>query len=236
MKINITGGTLIAEIQGNPIEKIQTQLNNAIQQQEEYSEDMTSQIDESVNRIRNIDKILAKYHNDRELSKQAYDKSQSDIKALQDELDKAVETLLANDESNPSIMALKEKSRTLMAAISQERSKSKALRIMVDEISERKPITRITKKITNVTNINKTNKITKVIVKHVTPDESIQKLHATINNVTRKRIPASRYLGKLPTMREESRIRQSIARAGVSPHSSKSNMQDKLNAQPRMPI
>ena len=44
------------------------------------------------------------------------------------------------------------------------------------------------------------------------------------------------YMGHLDFPKTDKEVRESIKTAGVSPHSSKSDMQDKLGAKPKMPI
>ena len=229
MKLLITGGSLEATIQGNPLEKIQEQLSRAVQSQEDDIDTVSSKLRESSDRMKRIDEVLGKYKADSVESRKASDRAQKDIDDLQAELNDAIAKLLANDESNPSMIALKEKTRNLVAIINRERAKSKELRSAIDEISQRKPVTRITnvKKITNVTNVNKITKVTKVVVKQA-KDEGVARLHETIRNM--KRVPVSKY------PKSELQVRTSIARAGVAPHSSDSNMHDKLGAVARMPI
>ena len=227
MKLLITGGSLEATIQGNPLEKIQEQLSRAVQSQEDDIDMVSSKLRESSDRMKRIDEVLGKYRADSVESRKASDRAQKDIDDLQGELNDAIAKLLANDESNPALVALKEKTRNLVGIINRERTRSKELRSAIDEIAQRKPVTRITnvKKITNVTNVNKITKVTKVVVKK---DEGVARLHETIRNM--KRVPISKY------PKSELQVRTSIARAGVAPHSSESTMHDKLGAVPRMPI
>ena len=199
MRINITGGVLEAELQDNPIEKIQSQLEQVIQRQDEDSQVMGSHVNESISQIHNALRQLS-------------GSVSQDIQSLESDLNIAVQQLLANDQNNPAIMALNEKLKKLSQAIRTKDDKIKSL--------------------------IKVHVVKPVVKPDVNPvkNDGIRELNSTIRRVTRKQVPASRYLGKLPSMKEENKVRQTISRAGVSPHSSDSNMQDKLNAQPRMPI
>ena len=206
MKLIIKGGTLEAELEGNPIEKIQSQLLQAIQKQDDDITAMGEHVNEAIVAVHKVNGLIAK---------QISDRSRQDITDLQASLNDAVAQMLARDQSNPEILALQEKVKKLSTLTKSEDARIKELRTKVGELSKR-PAVKVKSK-----------------AKPAVRDEGISRLHSTVRRMGA--VPISQY-PRQSRPRAEKAVRTSIARAGEPVHSSDSDMQDKLGAKARMPI
>lgn len=211
MKIKITGGVLEAEIQGNPLKNIQEQLSA-------ISQDTTTRITKLKSIIEEVTKIK--------------DKSVSDLYEEFHARDIIIETEL--DELRTMIEAL---SKPKSSYLNDEKYNSimDKLRSMAGD----------TKDIINGIN-SKIDKLAK------DKTESIARLQSELVRIKQeddRRLSILRkQFSNIPDIKpvvETTKIKVvkqggseliDTSRAKVSPHSSKSDMQDKLNAKPRMPI
>jgi predicted RNase H-like nuclease (RuvC/YqgF family) len=157
------------------------------------------------------DTIVAMHKINSLMAMQISDRSQNDMLDLQDSLRVAMEQLAERDRNSPEITALQEKITKLNAKIKAEDGRIRELNDKVAELSRKK---------------------SRPVSKPAVQDEGIKRILSTVQRI--KSVPISKY--PRPKLQTERVIRESILKAGVAPHSSESDMHDKLGAKPRMPI